>query len=64
MNDDCSFALITARLLIRELRPDDWQAMQRIGGHPSVAPMLATVTSPSAEDKVKNWIAAVYFAGV
>ena len=63
MNDDCSFALITARLLIRELRPDDWQAMQRIGGHPSVAPMLATVTSPWAEDAVKTWIACSLFRG-
>ena len=30
--------------------------MQRTGRHPSVAPTLATVTSPWTEDEVKNWI--------
>ena len=54
MIDDCSFILTTVGLLMRELLLDDWQAMQRIGGHPSVAPTLATVTSPWAEDEVKN----------
>ena len=63
MIDDCSFILTTVGLLIRELLLDDWQAMQRIGGHPSVAPTLATVTSPWAEDEVKNWIGCSLFRG-
>jgi len=75
MIDDCSFILTTVGLLMRELLLDDWQAMQRIGGHPSVAPTLATVTSPWTEDEVKNWIgcslcrghpgfrSAIFFAG-
>ena len=53
MINDCSFILTTVGLLIHELLLDDWQAMQRIGGYPSVAPTLATVTSPWAEDEVK-----------
>lgn len=55
MIDDCSFILTTVDLLIRELLLDDWQAMQRISGHTSVAPTLATVTSPWVEDEVKTW---------
>ena len=52
MTDDFSFILTTVGLLIRELLLDDWQAMERIGGHPSVVSTLATVTSPWVEDKV------------
>ena len=63
MIDDFSFILITVGLLVRELLLDDWQAMQRIGGHPSVAPTLATVTSPWAEDEVENWIGCSLFRG-
>jgi RimJ/RimL family protein N-acetyltransferase len=63
MIDDCSFILTTVGLLIRELLLDDWQAMQRIGGHPSVAPTLATVTSPWAEDEVKTWSVRSLFRG-
>ena len=44
MVDNFCFILITVGLLVREFLLDDWQAMQRIGGHPSVAPTLATVT--------------------
>jgi RimJ/RimL family protein N-acetyltransferase len=63
MINDCSFILTTVGLLIHELLLDDWQAMQRIGGYPSVAPTLATVTSPWAEDEVKNWIGCSLFRG-
>ena len=63
MIDDCSFILTTVGLLIGEFLLDDWQAMQRIGGHPSVAPMLATVTSPWAEDEVKTWSVRSLFRG-
>lgn len=63
MIDDCSFILTTVGLLIGEFLLDDWQAMQRIGGHPSVAPMLATVTSPWVEDEVKTWIVRSLFRG-
>ena len=63
MIDDFSFILITVGLLVRELLLDDWQAMQRIGGHPSVAPTLATVTSPWAEDEVENRIGCSLFRG-
>lgn len=63
MIEDCSFILTTVGLLIRELLLDDWQAMQRIGGHPSVAPTLATVTSPWAEDEVKTWSVRSLFRG-
>ena len=55
--------LTTARLLIRELRPDDQQAMQRIGAHPSMASVLASVTSPWAKDAIKTWIARSLFHG-
>ena len=63
MIDDFSFILITVGLLVRELLLDDWHAMQRIGGHPSVAPTLATVTWPWAEDEVGNWIGCSLFRG-
>ena len=63
MIEDCSFILTTVGLLIRELLLDDWLAMQRIGGHPSVAPTLATVTSPWAEDEVKTWSVRSLFRG-
>ena len=63
MIEDCSFILTTVGLLIRELLLDDWQAMQRIGGHPSVAPMLATFTSPWVEVEVKTWSVHSLFRG-
>ena len=63
MIDDCSFILTTVGLLIRELLLDDWQAMQRIGGHPSVAPTLATFTSPWVEVEVKTWSVHSLFRG-
>ena len=55
MIDDCSFILTTVGLLIGEFLLDDWQAMQRISRHTSVAPTLATVTSPWVEDEIKTW---------
>ena len=63
MIEDCSFILTTVGLLIRELLLDDWQAMQRIGGHPSVAPTLATFTSPWVEVEVKTWSVRSLFRG-
>ena len=63
MIEDCSFILTTVGLLIRELLLDDWQAMQRIGGHPSVAPTLATFTSPWVEVEVKTWSVHSLFRG-
>ena len=63
MIEDCSFILTTVGLLIRELLLDDWQAMQRIGGHPLVAPTLATVTSPWVEVEVKTWSVHSLFRG-
>jgi hypothetical protein len=40
------FELQTKRLRLRPLRLEDWPAVQRIGGHPSVAPMLASTCTP------------------
>ena len=38
------FELQTRRLRLRPLRLEDWPAVQRIGGHPLVALMLANPT--------------------
>jgi RimJ/RimL family protein N-acetyltransferase len=63
MIEDCFFILTTVGLLIREFLLDDWPAMQRIGGHPSVAPTLATVTSPWVDVEVKTWSVRSLFRG-
>ena len=41
-----NFLIKTKRLCLRPLRLDDWPSVQRIGGHPLVAPMLASTAHP------------------
>ena len=41
--------LKTKRLCLRPLRLDDWPSVQQIGGHPLVAPMLASTRTPWPE---------------
>ncbi|MGB0959702.1 MAG: GNAT family N-acetyltransferase [Halocynthiibacter sp.] len=36
----------TSRLTCRNFEKSDWRMLQRIGGHPDVAPMTGTITSP------------------
>ena len=50
------FKLRTKRLLLRALVLEDWPALQRIGGHPSVAPMLASTRTPWPKAAVQAWI--------
>lgn len=52
------YTLATNRLVLRELQPEDWCDVQRIGGQPNVAPMLFSVKSPWPKADVQNWIAA------
>jgi RimJ/RimL family protein N-acetyltransferase len=58
-----SYALVTPRLVLRELRSDDWHDLQRIGGDARVAPMLSSVQSPWPEDAVRRWIDGSRYRG-
>ena len=53
----------TKRLRLRPLRLEDWPAVQRIGGHPSVAPMLASIRTPWPKAAVQAWITARQYRG-
>ena len=44
-------------LSLRPLAESDWRRLQAIAGNDDVAPMLASVRSPWAEQDVKQWIA-------
>lgn len=48
----------TKRLRLRPLRLDDVPSVQRIGGHPLVAPMLASIDTPWPKAAVQAWITA------
>ena len=52
------FELQTKRLRLRPLRLEDWPAVQRIGGHPLVAPMLASTRTPWPKAALQAWITA------
>ena len=57
------FELQTRRLRLRPLRLEDWPAVQRIGGHPSVAPMLASTCTPWPKAAVRARITARQYRG-
>ena len=57
------FELQTKRLRLRPLHLEDWPAVQRIGGHPSVAPMLASTRTPWAKAAVQAWITERRYRG-
>ena len=57
------FELQTKRLRLRPLRLEDRPAVQRIGGHPSVAPMLASTCTPWPKAAVQAWITARRYCG-
>jgi hypothetical protein len=45
------------------LRLDDVPSVQRIGGHPLVAPMLASIGTPWPKAAVQAWITARQYRG-
>ncbi len=51
-----AYEIHTERLLIRELRDDDWRDLQRIGGVPDVARMLFSVKAPWGDADVQAWL--------
>ena len=53
----------TKRLRLRPLRLDDVPSVQRIGGHPLVAPMLASIDTPWPKAAVQAWITARQYRG-
>ena len=57
------FELRTKRLILRPLVLEDWPAVQRIGGHPSVAPMLASTRTPWPKAAVQAWITERRYRG-
>ena len=57
------FELQTRRLRLRPLRLEDWPAVQRIGGHPLVALMLASTCTPWPKAAVQASIAARQYRG-
>ena len=57
------FELQTKRLRLRPLRLEDRPAVQRIGGHPSVALMLASTCTPWPKAAVQAWITARRYRG-
>jgi len=57
------FELRTKRLRLRPLVLEDWPAVQRIGGHPSVAPMLASTRTPWPKAAVQAWITERRYRG-
>ena len=57
------FELQTRRLRLRPLRLEDWPAVQRIGGHPLVALMLASTCTPWPKAAVQAWITARRYRG-
>ena len=63
MAGEDNFELKTKRLTLRPLRLDDWRPVQRIGGHPSVAPMLASALTPWPKAAVQAWITARHYRG-
>ncbi len=69
-SSDCIFH--TARLVVRNFAPDDWQVLQRLLGTPEVARMTASISAPWSESEAKAWMrrrpfrseSAAYSAGV
>ena len=53
----------TKFLRLRPLRLDDVPSVQRIGGHPLVAPMLASIDTPWPKAAVQAWITARQYRG-
>lgn len=53
----------TARLVVRNFAPEDWQELQRICGTPDVARMTSSISAPWPEADVKAWMARGPFAG-
>ena len=58
-----NFLIKTNRLCLRPLRLDDVPSVQWIGGHPLVAPMLASVGTPWPKAAVQAWITARQYRG-
>ena len=58
-----NFLLKTNRLCLRPLRLDDLPSVQRIGRHPLVAPMLASIGTPWPKAAVQAWITARQYRG-
>ena len=63
MAEQDTFELQTKRLRLRPLRLEDWSSVQRIGGHPWVALMLASSCTPWTKAAVLAWIAARWYRG-
>ncbi|KAF0675179.1 GNAT family N-acetyltransferase [Profundibacterium mesophilum] len=57
------YRLETPRLRLRELRPGDWRAVQRIGSDPRVAPMTMSTAMPWLRADVERWIALSRYRG-
>ena len=57
------FELRTKRSRQRHLVLEDWPAVKRIGGHPSVGPMLASTRTPWPRAAVQAWITERRYCG-
>ena len=57
------FEVRTKRLLLCPLVLEDRPAIQRIGGHPSVALMLASIRTPLPKAAVQAWLTARTYRG-
>lgn len=53
----------TDRLVIREVRPGDWPAVQRMGADPAVAGMLVPARGFWSEAEVRRWMLASRYRG-
>ena len=58
-----NFLIKTNLLCLLPLRLEDVPSVQRIGGHPFVAPMLASVGTPWPKAAVQAWITARQYRG-
>jgi len=58
-----NFLLKTNRLCLHPLHLDDVPSVQQIGGHPLVAPMLASIGTPWPMAAVQAWITARQYRG-
>ena len=59
----CPLCIETDRLTLREFGPQDHPSLSRIGGDPTVAPMLMSVTSPWPISRVAGWVDAARYRG-
>ena len=57
------FEVRTKRLLLCPLVLEDRPAIHRIGGHPSVALMLASIRTPLPKAAVQAWLTARTYRG-